>query len=405
MRKFLILLLFALFPLSWNAESVDEWKESLRAGNVSEVDRLIGQGLDINGPIQESFLLFSNFIRITPLTFAAMNNRYEVCTLLLEKGADVNFVYPTGWSALNMAAYLADARLIELLIWHGANVCWKESIYGFTPLVSVFCNSRLNDRQRLELVKLLIVHGASVNSREYSFGYTPLMVAVLLGVKGDITDSPFLDPPSIPNNFLKTIIKLLIDAGADINLESINDLTALDYAARTCNPEIIDILLAAGAKNGAEIEDINGKLLQAVRAGDAVEIKRLIDNKADIETRDIRGRSLLAIAAASGNAEVIKFLIESGANVNSCNEQGLTPLMEAVIKGHTVILQCLINAGADVNATVPFYNYTALMFIPGKNVKEIYSILIDAGADPAITNIYGDGPSFPGQGNIENWRL
>lgn len=90
----------------------------------------------------------------------------------------------------------------------------------------------------------------------------------------------------------------------------------------------------------------------------------------------------------AGNTEGVRQMVENGANVNSKNESGVTPLMNASGMGNKEIVELLLAKGADVNAKTPG-NYTALMQAALVGQTEIARLLLAAGADPSVKDVAG----------------
>ena len=67
----------------------------------------------------------------------------------------------------------------------------------------------------------------------------------------------------------------------------------------------------------------------AAKEGNLDEVKRLIEEGANIEVRDVSKSTPLYNAVDGGNREVVEFLISKGANVNVNCESGRTPLHRA----------------------------------------------------------------------------
>ena len=111
------------------------------------------------------------------------------------------------------------------------------------------------------------------------------------------------------------LVKVLIEAGADVNQPGDYGQTMIMLAADHKNLEIMQLLIAAGA-------DVN-------RA-----------NEYKIAP--------LASAAEQGSLEVVELLLKAGAKVNARNTYGGTALQVAVLRGYTDIVKSLIAAGADV---------------------------------------------------------
>ncbi len=79
----------------------------------------------------------------------------------------------------------------------------------------------------MDVVKQHIAAGSNINEKDPFGGSSPLISAALFG-KTDM-------------------VKVLLDAGADINFQNNDGSTALNTAAFFCRPEIVKILLAKSA--------------------------------------------------------------------------------------------------------------------------------------------------------------
>ena len=84
-------------------------------------------------------------------------------------------------------------------------------------------------------------------------------------------------------------------------------------------------------------------LFTAAEKGNIEDIKRLIENGADVHarTKDKNQATALQVAAKEGYAECVKVLLEKGADVDSKNGNGKIPLQVAETDE---IKQLLINA-------------------------------------------------------------
>ena len=105
----------------------------------------------------------------------------------------------------------------------------------------------------------------------------------------------------------------------------------------------------------------------------------------------------LFLAAGSGNAEAVRYLINQGADVNSRERFGQTALTEAAFYGNISVIKELLKHGAEVNAVsdegtalkvitrhLPIYSNTMAhdepaKFVDGADVCFYYD-------DQAITN-------------------
>ena len=92
-------------------------------------------------------------------------------------------------------------------------------------------------------------------------------------------------------------------------------------------------------------------LLDAVKAGDIVAVRRLLERGANVNARDNSQETPLHHAASRGNTEVAALLIEKGADVNARDMNHKTPLHWAASQGNTEVAALLIEKGADINGS------------------------------------------------------
>jgi len=86
------------------------------------------------------------------------------------------------------------------------------------------------------------------------------------------------------------------------------------------------VSFAAGCARGRRQE----ALREAIVAGDAGEVKKLLHGGVDPNTRGPRGATCLHVAAYLGHVEVVRLLLEAGADVNVRDNDDRTPLRYAV---------------------------------------------------------------------------
>jgi ankyrin repeat protein len=94
------------------------------------------------------------------------------------------------------------------------------------------------------------------------------------------------------------------------------------------------------------------RLFDAVRLGDALAVRSLIGQGADVNAKGAKGNTPLHEAAWNSDPAVVALLIESGAIVNTANDEGSTPL-HYVPSGKcetTAIVDLLLANSADANA-------------------------------------------------------
>ena len=120
-------------------------------------------------------------------------------------------------------------------------------------------------------------------------------------------------------------------------------------------------------------------LLSACGAGDLFEVRQLIKEGCDVNTRGEYGRTPLIKAAIEGHNQVVEELIRGGARVNVKNNAQQTALDYASWSGHWSVVKTLCAAGADTNVQ-GLWGETPLMWAAVRGSDELVCELIRAGA-------------------------
>lgn len=181
-------------------------------------------------------------------------------------------------------------------------------------------------RRDAAAVRMLLNEGASPNARDY-WQDSPLLVAVRL------------DDPEL--------VQILLDAGALIDVKG-RGYTPLGLAARNNNLAILRLLLRAGADLDRKSDDGDFPLHGAVRAGHADAVKLLLSARPDLLRFDREGLSPLALAAAYGNEKIVAMLLDAGAPVEWGDKQQRSPLWWALYRNQQDLARYLVKRGAKV---------------------------------------------------------
>lgn len=166
--------------------------------------------------------------RRTALVAAAYGNHLDVARFLIKAGADVNAKDVTVQSPylISTAEVGDDPRLLSLTIANGARINDKDSFNG-TGLI------RAADRGYPRIVRRLLREDIDIDHVN-RLGWTALHEAIILG-----DGSPQYT----------RVVRLLVDAGADVNLPSQTDgVTPLQHAQSRGYDRIARILVSAGAQ-------------------------------------------------------------------------------------------------------------------------------------------------------------
>ena len=104
------------------------------------------------------------------------------------------------------------------------------------------------------------------------------------------------------------------------------------------------------ASTPSGMDSVSSELEDAVWRGNTEAVQTLLDEGAEVNTKDAEGNPILREAVWREHTEIVRLLVESGADVNARDVEGNPILREAVWRGHTEIVRLLVESGADVNA-------------------------------------------------------
>ena len=272
-------------------------------GDVPTAEALIAAGVDVNDTGADG---------THPLPYAIANGQGEFARFLLRRGADPNGAMG-GIQALHVAAgnvgtWLGDwsrrhgyggrfrgrnlapdhrLDLVQALLERGADVDarietsalfmsyighpTKGAFEGFstgtgdlrgaTPLwVAAYAANGAGGSGALEIIRTLLAAGADQHLTTDD-GTTPFMVAAGLG---RATYTP-REPRGARSESAEAAVRILLEAGADINAANEADFTALHGAAYRGLNEVIEYLVAAGADIDAR--DFRGRTPYRIAEG------------------------------------------------------------------------------------------------------------------------------------------
>ncbi|XP_049942557.1 serine/threonine-protein phosphatase 6 regulatory ankyrin repeat subunit C-like [Schistocerca serialis cubense] len=333
------------------------------------------------------------------LTFRYHYDMRYVVQELLAAGGDYKSCDEDGKTALSLAAEQHCYYIVKSLLKAGA----ETSCCGKDTLTQILHLAAWNDD--FELTNKVIAEGADVNGRKVRGRYSPSTekghTIRCLGcyTAGDGVVHDELSGQSPLFDVLRSLkmVKLLIDAGADVNFKDDYGCTPLHRALESGHYEVLEVLLDAGGD--PNIVDVCGvSLLHTVASRSVANrirhpkslqkimrfAERLIQSGANINIMDHRGRTPLHYAAVEGNNEGIihltRKMIEAGARVDKTDHHGRTPLHYAAQAGNCKYVEVLIKARADVNA-VDKDGATPLLMQTRCNYYEVTELLVAAGAD------------------------
>jgi ankyrin repeat protein len=385
-----------------------------RNDDVALVDRLIRAGANARA---------TNRYGVTPIALACENGSAAVVERLLKAGVSANTTGPLGETALHVCARTGKPEAVKALIASGATVDTIENWRGQTPLMWAAAEGHS------AAMRVLIEAGADVNAR-----------SSIITWERQRTEEPrdkWLPPGGLtPLLFAARdgkleSAKLLLSAGADVNVVDPDRHTALILALVNGHFDVAGALIQAGADVNMEDKVGQTALYAAVDAhtvpasnrpapretDDTMSsldvIRMLVDKGARVDaplraqvpyrTKLDRGgdgvlgagTTPLVRAAKAGDVPVVKLLLEKGANARAATRNGVSAVMMAANvsareedmtgrnktqKEAIESIRLLITAGADVTGA-DTQGRTALHGAALWGMTDVVKFLVQSGAD------------------------
>lgn len=237
----------------------------------------------------------------TPLCAGALNGELDVVRLLLGWRVVCNIGNGMLGSPMHAACFSGDVAVVQLLLIAFPSLINKKVTVCFDAFSQIF------------------------NGLDYEKGKThtirsqPLYIAAWRGKRN--------------------VVKLLIENGAAIDAMGREDSCKIDRQP-AFNGEVLD----------QTSENITA-LMIAIYREHFKTVKELLNQRANPNIRDIRGRTPLMAAAASSNTiDFVSTLLQHNAHINAVDGSGHTAIMHAAFHGNQNPLRTLIRASASVRA-------------------------------------------------------
>ncbi|XP_044285181.1 ankyrin-2 isoform X9 [Varanus komodoensis] len=332
----------------------------------------------------------------TPLHIAAHYGNVNVATLLLNRGAVVDFTARNGITPLHVASKRGNTNMVKLLLDRGGQIDAKTRD-GLTPL---HCAARSGHDQ---VVELLLERGAPLLARTKN-GLSPLHMAAqgdhvecvkhLLQHKAPVDDVTLdyltaLHVAAHCGHYRVT--KLLLDKRANPNARALNGFTPLHIACKKNRIKVMELLVKYGASIQAITESGLTPIHVAAFMGHLNIVLLLLQNGASPDVTNIRGETALHMAARAGQVEVVRCLLRNGALVDARAREEQTPLHIASRLGKTEIVQLLLQHMAHPDAATT-NGYTPLHISAREGQVDVASVLLEAGAAHSLATKKGFTP-------------
>lgn len=290
----------------------------------------------------------------TAFTSAVDNNHTEIVKIIIQNGVDIHYGKDY---ALKWASHFGNLDLVKFLVENGAYL-YSESNTALKWAIN---------QGHLDVAQFLLESGANINA-----GNGCIMKKVLC-------------------TFDFELIKRLISLHPYLRLHVDNDL--IKSVVDNKNTGLITAKLK-------DYEILNTNLINAVYYNNVYEVKKYIEQGANVH---IRNNSPLQLAAANGYSEICEILIQHGADVRANGDKAVClasknnhldtlkilikasadmrtnmdyPLRWSARNGHAKIVKFLLKKGANVHAKKEY----AMRWSTRNNYPKVISLLIDAGS-------------------------
>lgn len=249
----------------------------------------------------------------SPLGAAAAHGHQDAVTLLIEKHANVNIVGGLYGTAVQTAAAQGKAKILEILLEKKAevNLIGDRSHACRSPASALVLASKIANKKKCEsVIRLLADAGADLNATDAEGG-TALHAAASGGSMN--------------------VLKLLVDKNARLDIQDDDGSTPLLLALLQTRYDVAEYLIENGAdlnmKDAYGVAPIHAAILQT----QPKLLETLLCHKVDIHVKNDEGRTALHLAVGENDGLAVELLVAHNANVNTPDEEGSTPLHLAML--------------------------------------------------------------------------
>jgi ankyrin repeat protein len=243
------------------------------------------------------------------------------------------------WNILTKPLY--PHKVLYSFVMQGLEDCVRA-------LISMGVN--VNEESELGSSQFPLHAAASINDQKLL--ETLIEAGATIGIK-DRSGRTVLHLFAMQNN--ESAIQKIISCGLDVNTVDRNKQTALHHSVRNSIPEVrlvepttyrrenvlsfmsqsshsrLSILLI---ENGADVDsrdaDKRTPLHWAVMRSDVAHVALLLEHKADPNIEDLNGEAPLHMAVQRRHSGIVSLLVDYGADVNACDSDDMTPSQLAI---------------------------------------------------------------------------
>jgi len=258
---------------------------------------------------------YYNHDDVTPLMYAISKNNLEATRFLLDVGSDVNARDRRGNTAMHIAIdKKCQKEIVKLLLSYNFDLN-TPNLWDETPLMLCLKNWPYNN-DSYQIAEILLESGADPNTYKKPLENTVDYPETVLSL-------------SIYSKYYD-FAKLLLTYDVDVNYTLSNRYTALNYAIKMGNEDLVDTLISKGATVYNKDAYCEIPLIETTIKNNQYEIFKHLLRNADLNKKNDNNQTLFEVALKYLNFRVAKLLMEKGFDVALKKQNNLTYAEDAI---------------------------------------------------------------------------
>ena len=343
-----------------------------------------------------------------PLSLALKKglNDPKAAVYLIEKTKDLNAQNNEGLAPIHIATEIGYDDIVPMLIEKGVDLnitsnngtalriaishlpfrvdTWMDYVNGGDGLMGDSMKRHKDNRAYVKIFKMLIDAGADVNIQDKN-GDTAINYFC-----GVVSSEYMCYRANLIENLDEFVVEYLIDHGADIDIANKKGNTPLySNIIQNNNQNVTYMLLEKCSDIDFENSDGDTALCLALSNSHDIIIKKMFDKTKNINYVDKDGNTYLHLALKEKrDLSIITELIEKNVDINSINNEGDSVLMTALKnKCDNIVIQEIIKRCSNINTLDSKLNSILHIAFKQKYDDQIIQLIIESIEDINTLNI------------------
>lgn len=331
---------------------------AVQVGHIEIIRVLLDNGADINYVNPSGMTLLSVIIEKYRIAHAEENTenteKYKsIINFLIENNINLNYCDSDGNTPLTLALKKDLPELAKEMIIKGVNVNYVDA--DGNSLLSIALNKVESNSLYEEIASLMIEKGANLNHIDKD-GHTPITISI--------------------DKDLRELVKLMVEKGANLIQIDAKGRYPFKMVSDKNDAEIIKLFRKNGInwiyEDPKRVQKIQDLLQQAVLELNDVSASLQVATGANTEYLDEEGNTFLTNAVIENDLKTVEFLVTKlKAKIDAKDSWGNTPFMIAMFKGYHKIAHFLFLNRANINATDVMGSTSLIQSVLKNSIKEV----------------------------------